>query len=68
MNEDSFNLDIRTFLKEVGVTSHKEISKAVSDAVNAGNLKGNETLQAKMVLTIESLELNRTIEGEIALE
>ena len=40
------------FLKKVGITSQREIEKAVRDAVASGKLKGNEKLPAKMVLTI----------------
>ena len=41
MNEDVFNTAIRKFLKEVGVTSQREIEKAVRDAVASGKLKGS---------------------------
>ena len=51
MNEDVFNASLRKFLKKVGITSQREIEKAVRDAVGAGRLKGNEKLQAKMVPT-----------------
>ena len=43
MNEDVFNTAIRKFLKEVGVTSQREIEKTVRDAVASGKLKGSET-------------------------
>ena len=52
MNEDVFNASLRGFLKKVGITSQREIEKAVRDAIEAGKLKGNEKLPAKMVLTI----------------
>ena len=41
MNEDVFNASLRKFLKQVGVTSQREIEKAVRDAIDAGKLKGN---------------------------
>jgi len=50
MNEDVFNTSLRGFLKKVGITSQREIEKAVRDAVAAGRLKGDEKLPAKMVL------------------
>ena len=43
MNEDRFNMDIRKFLKVVGVTSQREIEKAVRDALAKGALK-DETI------------------------
>ncbi len=67
MNEDSFNSSLRGFLKKVGITSQREIEKAVRDAVSAGKLKGNEKLPAKMVLTIGGVSLTHEINGEIDL-
>jgi Family of unknown function (DUF6494) len=55
MNEDQFNTSLRKFLKQVGVTSQREIEKAVRDAIAAGRIKGHEKLNAKMVLTIDSV-------------
>ena len=57
MNEDVFNASLRKFLKQVGVTSQREIEKAVRDALASGKLKGHEKLQAKMTLTIGSVGL-----------
>jgi hypothetical protein len=67
MNEDSFNNSLRGFLKKVGITSQREIEKAVRDAVASGKLKGNEKLPAKMVLTIGGISLTHEISGEIEL-
>ena len=68
MNEDVFNTSIRKFLKEVGVTSQREIEKAVRDALDKGKLKGDEKLDAKVVLTISQLELTHEVDGIIRLE
>jgi hypothetical protein len=67
MNEDVFNASLRKFLKKVGITSQREIEKAVRDAVEAGKLKGNEKLQARMVLTINGVTLSHEITDEIEL-
>ena len=53
MNDDAFNMSIRKFLKQVGVTSQREIEQAVRDAVESGKLSGNETLKAKVTLTVD---------------
>jgi hypothetical protein len=68
MNEDVLNTSMRKFLKTVGVTSQREIEKAVRAAVADGRLKGNEALRAKMVLTIDKTGLSYTIDGTIELE
>jgi hypothetical protein len=67
MNEDVFNTSLRGFLKKVGITSQREIEKAVRDAVASGKLKGNEKLPAKMVLTIGGIALSHEITEEIEL-
>jgi hypothetical protein len=67
MNEDVFNESLRRFLKRVGITSQREIEKAARDAIEAGSLKGNEKLTAKMTLTIDALGLKHEVMEEIAL-
>ncbi len=67
MNEDVFNMELRKFLKKVGVTSQREIEAAVRDALAAGKLAGTETLKAKVHLTIEGLNLAHDIDGNISL-
>ena len=68
MNEDNFNTSLRKFLKTVGVSSQREIEKAVRDAIESGKLKGNEKLPAKMTLSIAGVALSYVIDGAIELE
>ena len=68
MNEDVFNTSIRKFLKKVGVTAQREIEDAVRKAVADGSLKGNETLPAKMTLTLGQIDLSVQFDGDIVLE
>lgn len=67
MNEDVFNTSIRKFLKQVGVTSQREIEKAVRDAVASGKLKGHETLKARVTLTLDGVGLKHEVDEEIKL-
>ena len=68
MNEDVLNTSVRKFLKEVGVTSQREIEKAVRDGVKNGKITGDETLPAKMTLTLAGVGLSWTVDGTIELE
>lgn len=68
MNEDVLNNSIRKFLKTVGVTSQREIEKAVRGGIASGKLKGRETLPAKMVLTLGDVNLTFEVKGSIELE
>ena len=54
--DENLNMSIRRFLKKVGITSQNEIEKAWKD---------NKSVKVKMVLTIEELGLEHSIEGEI---
>ena len=63
MNDDTFNMSLRKFLKQVGVTSQQQIEKVVREADPSGG-----TLKVKMVLTAEGTSLNHVVEGEIELD
>lgn len=68
MDEETFNLTMRKFLKKVGITSQREIEKAVRDRLETGKLQGNERLPASVTLKVGDLDLTVMIDGEIALE
>jgi uncharacterized protein DUF6494 len=68
MNEEVLNTSLRKFLKTVGVTSQREIEKAVRAAVADNRLKGNEAIKARVVLTVGDAGLSHTIDGVIELE
>ncbi len=67
MNEDVFNMSLRKFLKKVGVTSQREIEKAVREAIEAGRLKGDETLDVEVTIKLGGVALSETIDGRIEL-
>jgi hypothetical protein len=67
IDEETFNLEIRKFLKQVGVTSQREIERAVREALKTGKLKGGEHLRAQVTLTIPAINLTHKIEDDIAL-
>jgi hypothetical protein len=67
MNEDTFNSELRKFLKTVGVTAQREIEKSVRQALADGRLDPQAALAARMVLTIDSIGLSHRVDGEIRL-
>ena len=68
MNEETFNLQVRKFLKKVGISSQREIERAVREGIESGALEGNEKLDASVRLTIPSLGVSLDIDDRIALE
>ena len=68
MNDETFNLSIRKFLKTVGVKSQHEIEQAVAKAIADRAIAGTETFPAKMTLEIPGLKVNVGFDGEIKLQ
>lgn len=68
MEQETFNLSIRRFLKMVGIRSQKEIEQAVTKAMAAGRIKGTESFPARMTLTVAGLQIDVTFDGEIELQ
>ena len=67
MNEETFNLSIRKFLKMVGVSSQREIEQAVAKATSARTISGTESFPARMTLEVAGLKLKVSFDGEINL-
>ncbi len=66
MDSEAFNMSLRKFLKKVGVTSQQEIEEAVRAARDAGTI-GDGPLKARMVLTVDGVQLEHVVESEITL-
>ena len=68
MNEETFNLSIRKFLKMVGISSQREIEQAVAKALAGGLITGAESFPATVTLEVAGLKLNVKFDGEIHLQ
>jgi Family of unknown function (DUF6494) len=67
MDEEAFNLSVRKFLKKLGVTAQREIELGVRDRLDSGELKGEERLPARATVTVEGVEREIVVTGEIEL-
>ncbi len=67
MDEDTFNMSVRKFLKTLGVTAQREIELAVREQLEAGALRGDETLDAAARITVRGLPDDVVVTGKIAL-
>jgi hypothetical protein len=68
MNEETLNISIRKFLKVVGISSQREIEKAVTRALAEGVVQGGESFPATMTLEVSGIKLRARFDGEIKLE
>jgi hypothetical protein len=62
METDPFNISLRKFLKQVGVTSQR----VIEEAVRSGQVQG-EVLKVTMTLKGENAPIEHVIEAEIEL-
>ena len=67
MDDETFNLSIRKFLKMVGINSQREIERAVQEAMAARSIAGNEAFPAKVTLEVPGLSIRVDFDGEIRL-
>jgi len=68
MNEEVLNIQIRKFLKKVGVRSQREIEHAVRRSFEKSSLVGIKKLEASILLEVPAVGIKVSIEGEIKLE
>ena len=68
MNEDSLNMEIRRFLKKVGISSQRIIEQSIYNANKDGNIKTGDEIDLEMPLTIKSLDSKNTISGKINID
>ena len=67
MDEDAFNMSVRRFLKKLGVTAQREIELAVREQLEAGELRGDERLEATATITVRGFSRDVLVTGIIAL-
>ena len=67
MDEEVFNTQLRRFLKKVGIQSQREIEQAVRRGFERGILKSTDKLNAQVLLQVPAVDVDVTIEDEIAL-
>ena len=68
MNEEILNIQIRKFLKKVGVQSQREIEQAVRRSIENNSLAGIDKLEASVLLVVPEVGIKVSIESEIKLE
>jgi len=68
MDDETFNLSIRKFLKMVGISSQREIERAVASAIESRAIAGTETFPATVTLEVAGIKVHATFDGEIKLQ
>ena len=67
MDEEAFNMSVRKFLKQLGVSAQREIELGVREQLDAGELHGDETLEATATVVVSCLPQDIVVTGKIVL-
>ncbi len=68
MDEEVLNMEVRKFLKKVGIRSQREVEHAVKDHFKRGSLSGIEQLNATMTLEVPEIDLKVSINSTIDIQ
>ena len=67
MDEEAFNMSVRKFLKQLGVTSQREIEVAVREQLQSGALRGDEELDVEARVSVAGIPHETVVTGKIRL-
>ena len=68
MDEDNLNIEIRKFLKQVGISSQREIENYIRKKFAEGSIKIGESIKVSMNLSSENGELNHSIKEDLKIK
>jgi len=68
MNEDHLNLEIRKFLKKVGITSQRVVESHIKQAIESGSLKIGDNINIEMKLTLKDQNIDHVISDKLTIE
>ena len=68
MNEDNLNMEIRKFLKKVGITSQRVIENEINKAFINGTIKSGDDVKLEMCLKIDNFNTTSTISEKIKID
>ena len=68
MNEDNLNMEIRKFLKKVGIASQRILENHIYKANKNGSIKAGDEIQLNMTLSIKNFQSSDRIDGKITIE
>ena len=68
MDEDNLNIEIRKFLKKVGITSQREIENYIRKKYSEGGLVEGQSIEVSMILSTDDNELSHSVNEIIKIK
>jgi hypothetical protein len=67
MSEETFNMDLRKFLKRFGISAQRELEKIVQQGMEAGSLREGATIRARARLEVEGVDVGLVVEEDLRI-
>ena len=68
MNEDHLNMEIRKFLKKVGISSQRFLENHIKESVRSGSFKIGQSIELEMKLKIKESHKENLISDKLIIE
>jgi len=68
MNEDHLNLEIRKFLKKVGITSQRVLENHIKEAIKNGSLNLEDSLEVEMKMSSKNSNIYHVITDTLKIK
>ena len=68
MNEENLNMEIRKFLKKVGISSQRILENYITSAFDEGSIKANEEIEVEMKMIIKGHDVEHLISEKLKIE
>ncbi len=68
MDEDNLNIEIRKFLKKVGISSQREIENYIRKKFSEGNLKDGQSIEISMNLSSNDGGISHSVKEKIYIK
>ena len=68
MNEENLNLEIRKFLKKVGISSQRVLENYITKSINEDVIKLNDEVEIEMIMTLKDHGVEHRISDKIKIE
>ena len=68
MNEDHLNIEIRKFLKKVGISSQRIIETNLTNKFQNGDIKIDDEIELEMKLSINNFQQEHIVKDKIKIK
>ena len=68
MDYDNLNIEIRKFLKKVGISSQRIIETSITDKIQSEDIKIGDEIELEMKLSIKNLKIEHLVTDKVKIK